>query len=293
MNISSKRQIPVVREAQGLAEWRKTLVAHDQRPLIGFVPTMGVLHEGHLSLIREAKQCAQYVVVSLFVNPTQFNHLKDFETYPRDETGDLLVAMQAGADLIFIPTPEIIYPNGAETWVNVNSLGDHLCGATRPNHFQGVCTVVTALFNLVQCQLAVFGEKDYQQLAIIRRMTRDLHLPVQIIGMPTYREVNGLAMSSRNERLSVHARSKAASIYKGLCVAQSLWREGVRQLTSLEAVVRQALPDVAVVDYLSFCDPHTLEPLEALNEHETILLAIACFIEEIRLIDNVILGRSI
>ena len=139
----------------------------------------------------------------------------------------------------------------------------------------------------------MFGEKDYQQLAIIRRMTHDLHLPVQIIGIPTYREVSGLAMSSRNERLSTPARSKAASIYQGLCAAQTVWREGARQLAFLEAVVRQALPDVAVVDYLSFCDPHTLEPLEALNEHETILLAIACFIEEVRLIDNVILGRSI
>ena len=293
MNISSTLHIPVVKDARGLAQWRSNLLASDQRPLIGFVPTMGFLHEGHLSLIREAKKHAQYVVVSIFVNPTQFNQKSDFESYPRDEDGDAFMAMEAGADLIFMPTPEVIYPSGAETWVNVGNLGNYLCGSSRPGHFRGVCTVVTALFNLVQCQVAVFGEKDYQQLAIIRRMTQDLHLPVKIIGMPTYRERDGLAMSSRNARLSEPARLEAVGIYRGLKTAQQHWDRGERQLDILGTVVQQALPRSAVIDYLSFCDPETLQPIVTSGQQDRVLLAIACFIDGVRLIDNIILGDLI
>lgn len=292
MNISSTLHIPVVRDAQGLAQWRSTLLSYDQRPLIGFVPTMGFLHEGHLSLIREAKLHAQYVVVSIFVNPTQFNQQSDFESYPRDEDGDLFVAMEAGADLIFMPTPDVIYPSGADTWVNVGDLGNYLCGSTRPGHFRGVCTVVTALFNLVQCQLAVFGEKDYQQLAIIRRMTRDLHLPVKIIGMPTYRERDGLAMSSRNARLSSKGRMEATHIYQGLKAVQQLWQRDERRFHILEEAAQQFLPPSLVIDYLSFCDLETLQPVKVFDQQVSVLLAIACFIDDVRLIDNIILGDS-
>ena len=292
--MNSKSLPLILNHAQDIKLWRKSLVNKGSQALLGFVPTMGFLHDGHLSLIREAKRRAQYVVVSIFVNPSQFNNSSDFEHYPRNEKRDIHLASLAGADAIFLPTVDVIYPRGAETWVNVGSLAKNLCGATRPGHFQGVCTVVTALFNLVGCQLAVFGEKDYQQLAIIRRMTQDLHLPVEIIGLPTFREANGLAMSSRNARLSESARQEAAGIYSALQKAQALWQQGQSKLSTLEQVIIKSLPDCAQIDYLSFCDPQTLQLLEVseqdLEQNTPILVAIACFIEEVRLIDNIILA---
>ena len=189
--------------------------------------------------------------------------------------------------------PSVIYPNGAQTWVNVGALGDHLCGATRPGHFRGVCTVVTALFNLVRCQVAVFGEKDYQQLSIIRQITRDLHLPVEVVGAPTAREESGLAMSSRNARLSLEGRAEAASIYEALCAARSLWERGERNVSALSSAVGQSLTTKANIDYLTFCDPNTLEPLDELGARKAVLVAIACFIEEVRLIDNLVLDTEV
>ena len=292
MNISSSHHSTLLYDATDLQRWRESLSSHDHRPLIGFVPTMGDLHEGHLSLVREAKRHAQYVVVSLFVNPTQFNNASDFEAYHRDESRDAQVAVNAGADAIFLPSPGVIYPSGAQTWVNVGALGDHLCGATRPGHFRGVCTVVNALFNLVRCQVAVFGEKDYQQLSIIRQMTRDLHLPVKIIGVPTARESGGLAMSSRNTRLTPAGRREAMSIYKSLTNAQRLWREGEREHSSLVEEVKRELSPLLKIDYLTLCDPHSLQPLADEQQTHTALLAIACFVEEVRLIDNLMLGSS-
>ena len=292
--MNSKSRALVFDRAQDLKRWRESLAYTGSQPLLGFVPTMGFLHEGHLSLIREAKRRAEYVVVSIFVNPSQFNNASDFEHYPRNEERDIHLASLAGADAIFIPTVDEIYPHGAETMVNVGALAQNLCGATRPGHFQGVCTVVTALFNLVGCQVAVFGEKDYQQLAIIRRMTRDLHLPVEIIGLPTYRETNGLAMSSRNARLSKRARQKAGSIYAALKEAQSLWQQGQTQLSILEQKIKASLPTNIRIDYLCFCNPQTLQLLDISKQSEssesTILVAIACFMEEVRLIDNIILA---
>lgn len=279
-------------DAQSIKEWRAQLSSHDSRPLIGLVPTMGFLHEGHLALIREAKRLAQYVVVSLFVNPTQFNQKADFESYPRDEEHDMELAGTAGADAMFIPRPEVIYPVGAQTWVNVEALAENLCGSSRPGHFQGVCTVVTALFNLVGCQLAVFGEKDYQQLAIIRQMTRDLHLPVQIIACPTYREETGLAMSSRNARLSAQGRIEASTIYQALSQAQTLWQDETSSLLQIDHEIKRLLSNELVIDYLQFCHPQTLKPysLDMETDHEQeLLVAIACFIEGVRLIDNIIL----
>ena len=254
---------------------------------------MGYLHRGHLSLIQEAKRRAQYVIVSIFVNPTQFNHRGDFDAYPRDEIGDAKAATEAGADALFIPDPSVIYPSGAQTWVNVGSLGDHLCGATRPGHFKGVCTVVTALFNLVQCQVAVFGEKDYQQLCIIRQMTHDLHLPVEIIGAPTAREESGLAMSSRNARLTSTGRLEATSIYRSLNAARAVWRRGERSISVLSRSMMNELSQQARLDYLTFSDPHTLQPLDHLNDQSQVLIAIACFIEGVRLIDNLVLDTEV
>ena len=292
MNIKSNAVL--LYQAQDLKSWRESLSRKDARPLIGFVPTMGFLHEGHLSLIKEAKRHAQYVIVSIFVNPSQFNDASDFEHYPRNEEQDIYLASQAGADAIFLPSVEVIYPHGAQTWVNVGALGDTLCGASRPGHFQGVCTVVTALFNLVGCQVAVFGEKDYQQLAIIRRMTQDLHLPVKIIGLATFREANGLAMSSHNARLSPQARQEASGIYSALQEAQNLWRQGQTSLLYLEQRIKEALPTCATIDYLSFCEPHSLQLLERLEQahdpSQPVLIAIACFVEKVRLIDNLILA---
>ena len=291
----NSKSLPLVfNQAQDLKRWRESLVYTDSLPLLGFVPTMGFLHEGHLSLIREAKRRAEYVVVSIFVNPSQFNNSSDFEHYPRNEERDIHLASLAGADAIFVPTVDEIYPHGSETLVNVGSLAQNLCGATRPGHFQGVCTVVTALFNLVGCQIAVFGEKDYQQLTIIRRMTRDLHLPVEIVGLPTYREGNGLAMSSRNARLSKIARQKAGKIYSALKEAQVLWQQGQTQLSVLEQSIKTSLPANSRIDYLSFCDPQTLQLLDVSerkqSQDSSILIAIACFMEDVRLIDNIILA---
>jgi len=251
---------------------------------------MGYLHEGHLSLIREARNLAQHVVVSIFVNPTQFNDPADFDRYPCDEAGDLKAAFSAGADAVFLPTPDIIYPQGAQTRVRVGSLAESLCGATRPGHFEGVCTVVMALFQLTQCQVAVFGEKDYQQLTIIRQMARDLHLPIEVISAPTVREYDGLAMSSRNARLTTKERYQAPCIYQGLKAASTAWAHGIREVDHLCDVVIQLLPVETRIDYLEFCDPRTLEPLRGnLNDYPSVLLAIACFLGDVRLIDNILI----
>ena len=274
-----------LRDAASLRAWRRSV-----RGKVAFVPTMGYLHEGHLALIRAARARADHVIVSVFVNPTQFNDPADFERYPRDEMGDLQAALDAGADVVFMPTPEVIYPRGSETRVMVGSLADWLCGATRPGHFEGVCTVVMALFQLTQCDLAIFGEKDYQQLAIIRQMTRDLHLPVQIIGYPTVREPDGVAMSSRNARLTRSDRQLAPSIYRGLLAAREAWRHGERRAEALCEVARSHLPESGRLDYLSVCDPITLTPLTGdLYDHESALMAVACHLGAVRLIDNMTL----
>ena len=290
IEMEANREIVIIRSATELVQWRANLVSETEKPLLGFVPTMGYLHEGHLALIHEAKRHAQYVIVSIFVNPTQFNSSDDFEHYPRDEEGDIKAAHLAGADAVFMPTKEVIYPQGAQTWVNVGSLGSALCGATRPGHFQGVCTVVTALFNLVQCQIAVFGEKDYQQVTIIRQIARDLHLPVQIISLPTVREADGLAMSSRNARLSFQGRQQAAGIYQGLLKAKESWNNEIKDIKTLTENILSTLPPMTRIDYLTFCDPSTLVPLESLERQSKVLLAIACFIEDVRLIDNIVLS---
>lgn len=283
----------VVRDASELNAWRE---AHVDRRLVvkakvALVPTMGYLHAGHLSLIREARAYADHVIVSIFVNPTQFNDPRDFAAYPRDEEGDINAAINAGADLIFLPTPKVIYPAGSQTRVRVGSLADPLCGATRPGHFEGVCTVVMALFQLTRCDFALFGEKDYQQLAIISRMTQDLHLPTEVIGCPTLRESDGLAMSSRNARLTSRDRESAPAIYQALRAVQASWRRGERSVDLLSQVALELLPGSAHVDYLSICDPISLEPYSSgsMIKAERALVAIACFLGEVRLIDNIML----
>jgi len=256
---------------------------------IGFVPTMGALHEGHLSLIRLAKKHSDFVVVSIFVNPTQFGPKEDFKKYPRNLKKDAALCQTAGADLIFAPVPEEIYPQGFSTYVNVEHLTQGLCGASRPGHFQGVATVVSKLFNIVQPDAAVFGQKDAQQLAVIRQMTRDLDLPVKIIGAPIVRERDGLAMSSRNRYLSLEERQQAVALSRALNMAQRLVKSGKRESGIVKRELIKVLKHYAPlgkIDYLEIVDNATLKPVKVIQKNT--LLALAVKFPSARLIDNIV-----
>jgi len=263
--------------------------ARYEKDYIGFVPTMGALHEGHAALVRAAKAQTAFVVVSVFVNPTQFGPKEDFAKYPRTLEADAKLCAEAGADLIFAPTVEEMYPLMPPlTTVDVSSLGDHLCGASRPGHFRGVCTVVLKLLNIVQPSFAFFGAKDYQQAAIIRRMVSDLNLFVGIEVVPTVREPDGLALSSRNRYLSADERKVAPGIYAALQVTKAR-AATVRDVPALEAELRAALSAIpgAKVDYASIVDADTLQPLTTLDRPA--VAAVAVFLGTTRLIDNIAL----
>jgi pantoate--beta-alanine ligase len=214
----------VIETRSGLRAWSEAEHAAGRR--VAFVPTMGALHAGHLSLVEEGRRVADRVVVSIFVNPTQFNDPQDFDGYPRDLELDLEACREAGVDAVWTPGVEDLYPEGASTWVEVEGLADPLCGATRPGHFRGVTTVVTKLFLAVRPDVAIFGEKDFQQLAVIRRMTRDLGFEIEILGGRTVREADGVALSSRNVRLGPRARQQARVIVESLELAESLISAG-------------------------------------------------------------------
>jgi pantoate--beta-alanine ligase len=253
---------------------------------IAFVPTMGYLHEGHLSLLREGRKRADLLVLSIFVNPTQFGAGEDLETYPRDLGRDVDLARSAGTDLIFAPEAEEMYPPGYATYVEVAGLGEGLCGASRPGHFRGVTTVVSKLFLLVQPQVALFGCKDFQQLAIIRRMTRDLHLPVEIVGMPIVREADGLALSSRNVYLSPGERRQALALSAVLGLARARVAGGERSAAAVIAAAKERIaqePD-ARIDYVQVCHQSTLAEMTELTPDAVLLLAVR--IGQTRLIDN-------
>jgi pantoate--beta-alanine ligase len=255
---------------------------------IGFVPTMGALHEGHLSLIRLAKKHSEFVVVSIFVNPTQFGPKEDFKKYPRDLKKDAALCQSAGADRIFSPSPEEIYPKGFSTYVNVENLTQGLCGASRPGHFRGVATVVSKLFNIVQPDAAVFGQKDAQQLAVIRRMTRDLDLPVKIIGAPIVREADGLAMSSRNAYLTLEERKQAVALSRALKLAGLKVRNGVKDVKAVKAEMIRLLKREAPlgkIDYIEIVDNATLRPVRLIQKNT--LIALAVKFPSARLIDNI------
>ncbi len=257
---------------------------------VGFVPTMGYLHEGHLSLVRYAKQGCASVAVSIFVNPTQFGPQEDLEKYPRDLERDLSLLEAEGVDLVWTPTAEIMYPPGYQTWVTVEALTQPLEGKQRPGHFRGVTTVVTKLFAAVQPQWAFFGQKDAQQARVIQRMTRDLNLPVGIVVCPIVREPDGLAMSSRNTYLRPAERQAATVLYRALQAAQSAFEAGERDAEALRGVMRatiQAEP-LARLQYVSCADPDTLEELHGPIERG--LLSMAVFVGQTRLIDNLLLG---
>ena len=256
---------------------------------IALVPTMGFFHEAHLELMRVAKRHADTAVISLFVNPMQFRPEEDFRDYPRDLEGDLGKARAVGVDLAFVPSPEEMYPPGFQAKVDIPRLSQHLCGKSRPGHFQGVATVVLKLFNIVRPHLAIFGQKDYQQLAVISRMVRDLNLDLHIVGVPTIRDSDGLAMSSRNAYLSRDERASARSLKNALDLARDMVGQGERDTERIKERIATFIHDhpLTEVEYIALCDPVTLEDFETI-EGET-LLALAVKIGKARLIDNCII----
>lgn len=273
-----------------ISEWRRERVAQVRRgSTLGFVPTMGALHAGHISLVKGSRSRGDFVVVSIFVNPKQFGPGEDFGRYPRDIERDAALAEEAQADLLFAPDADEIYPAGFSTSVDVGSLGATLEGASRPGHFRGVATIVLKLFHLVAPDAAYFGEKDAQQLAVIRRMVRDLHLPIEIVGLPTVRDPDGLAMSSRNTYLSADERSAALRIPAALGDARDACRRGERSAVTLREIVLERLGrDGSVVpDYVALVQPATFA-LVPLVEREALLL-IAARVGKTRLIDNMLL----
>jgi pantoate--beta-alanine ligase len=262
------------------------------RPLV-LVPTMGALHQGHLDLMRHAREIAGpggTVAASIFVNPIQFDRAGDLAAYPQPLEDDLAKCRATGVDLVFTPQADRMYFPDRSITITENLLSKNLCGATRPGHFDGVCTVVMKLFNLFQPDAAVFGEKDYQQLAIIRRMVRDLDVPVEIAGHPTVREPDGLAMSSRNTRLTPEHRADAPRIRRALEGARSLLQFGERSAAPFLAAARKHLEDSPFLelDYLELVDAETLQPIGQIKRPA--LLAVAAFYGEVRLIDNIVLG---
>ena len=255
---------------------------------VGFVPTMGYLHEGHTSLINIARKYTDVVVVSIFVNPIQFGPSEDYDRYPRDIERDKEILEKMGVDVMFYPSVDDMYPKGFTTYVEVKGLSDKLCGRYRPGHFRGVTTVVAKLFNIVMPDVAVFGEKDAQQAIIIKRMVRDLNFPVKIIVGPTVREPDGLAMSSRNEYLTEEERKVAPAIYQSLLLAKSLVEQGERDTSKIIAAMREFLSkyDRIKVEYIEIVDKEELNPIERLEKGEA-LIAIAAYLGKARLIDNI------
>ena len=277
--------VRTVEEMKALSRrWR------DEGKTIGFVPTMGYLHEGHLSLVRRAREENDRVVVSIFVNPTQFGPNEDYNRYPRDLDRDMKLLEPIGVDAVFYPSVEEMYPEGYRTYVEVVGITDKLCGASRPGHFRGVCTVCTKLFNIVMPHRAYFGKKDFQQYVVIKNMVRDLNMDIEIVPMPIVREPDGLAMSSRNTYLSPEERQAATCLYRSLKRAVELFESGERDASKIrEEVVRviEAEP-LARIDYVEVVDPETFEPVERVEKGT--LVALAVFVGPARLIDNVQLG---
>jgi len=256
---------------------------------LGLVPTMGALHEGHLSLIRAAKAKSDVVASSIFVNPTQFGPNEDFSRYPRDLEKDLALLERDGVDLVFVPSVEEMYPQQSVTWVAVEGLSDRLCGKSRPGHFRGVATVVAKLFNIVEPDIAFFGQKDAAQVAIIRRMVRDLNMPVAIEACPIVREPDGLALSSRNAYLSPQQRQDALGLFRSLLRVRELFADGERNPAILIKAAKNVLSGSSAVrlDYFEIVDPDELTPLALINQPA--LVAVAAFVGNTRLIDNIVL----
>lgn len=257
---------------------------------VGLVPTMGYLHSGHLSLVSRAKQECEYVIVTIFVNPTQFGANEDLSKYPRDLERDLELLKPLGVDVVWNPSAETMYPLGYQTWVNVEALTHPLEGAMRPEHFKGVTTVVSKLFNATQPHKAYFGQKDAQQVAVIRRMTLDLNFPIEIVVCPTLREDDGLAMSSRNKYLNEAERKAATVLFRSLSEAKKLFEAGERDAEKIRNKMKEVLDNepLAKTQYVSCADYDSLEELNLIDNKA--LLSMAVFIDKSRLIDNFVLG---
>lgn len=273
--------IRAIKEMQNRANlWRR------ENFIIGFVPTMGYLHEGHLSLVRMAKRMADKVVVSIFVNPLQFGPKEDYEVYPRDPERDLSLLEREQVEVVFMPDAEEMYPQGYQTYVEVSNLTQGLCGAFRPGHFKGVTTVVLKLFNIVKPHFAIFGKKDYQQLKVIQRMVNDLNLEIEIVAAPTIRDWDGLALSSRNTYLSQEERRSALALYQSLKLAERLILGGERRAERIRELMQEYIEKFPhnKVQYIEIVNPETLERVDVIKED--VLIALAVYVGKTRLIDN-------
>ncbi len=279
----------IIRRISEMQQWSERARQAGRR--IAFVPTMGFLHEGHVSLIREGRKRGDALVVSIFVNPIQFNQKEDFEAYPRDLERDRQILEDLAVDVLFCPEAQEMYPEGFQTFVTVEKLSEPLCGRYRPGHFRGVATVVTKLFHIVKPHVAIFGQKDFQQYVLIRRLVQDLNLDIEIVGLPTVREADGLACSSRNVRLSPEQRREGVRLFRALQAAQEMVRAGERQADAILARVREIItgPEITL-EYASLCDPETLEEVAEVVGHT--LLAVAAWVGKVRLIDNILLTPS-
>jgi len=283
--------VKVIEDIAGMRSYVSGIKARGDT--IGLVPTMGYLHEGHLSLMRKARELTDHVVISIFVNPTQFGPNEDLDRYPRNFERDLDLASSVGVECIFHPRSQDIYPKGYATYIHVEGLSSVLCGVSRPTHFRGVATVVAKLFNIVEPDIAVFGEKDYQQLVIIRRMVADLNMKVKIVGYPIVREKDGLAMSSRNRYLSQQERKKATVLSRALKRAEDMFNNGERDASAIrEALVEMIMgEDGCNIDYVEIVDADYLSRLRTIDRKAVIALAVN--IGKARLIDNTILDPSL
>ena len=278
---------------KGISELRNTIASIKKNSrLIGFIPTMGYLHEGHVSLIRKARLDTDCVVVSIFVNPIQFGPKEDFKRYPRDLDRDLKLCKANAVDIVFAPEAESIFPEDFLTYVNVEGLSDVLCGSSRPGHFKGVTTIVAKLFNIVRPNIAYFGQKDAQQAVVIEKMVKDLNMPLRIRVMPTVREKDGLAMSSRNIYLKPEERKEALSLYKSLKLAEELYKKGERNPEAIISKMRNLIlrhRDLNI-DYISIVDINTLKTIDRISGKA--LVAVAAWVGKTRLIDNVVLKED-
>ena len=275
----------VVETVAAMRQVRKNL----EEP-VGFVATMGFFHEGHLSLVRKARAVNASVVVSIFVNPAQFGPTEDFHTYPRDLPRDLSLLEKERVDVVFAPSVEEMYPEGFNSWIDVEGVTERLEGASRPGHFRGVATVVNKLFNIIQPNVSYFGQKDAQQAVVIKKMVRELDMDLEIITMPTVREPDGLAISSRNVGLNPEERKAAPILHRALRLAQELWGKGEKDAESIRKQMRELIQKepLASIDYVSIADPYTLEEMEEVRAPALVSLAVK--IGKTRLIDNVVVG---
>ncbi len=273
-----------------ISETRNLLSRLRNKGSLGLVPTMGYLHEGHMMLIRKSVEECESTVVSIFVNPAQFGPNEDLEKYPRDEEGDLRKCEEAGVDVVFMPSVAEMYPEGSSVYVNEDVISRILCGADRPTHFRGVLTVVAKLFNIVQPDVAYFGAKDYQQALLIKRMVRDLNFPQEINVLPTYREADGLAMSSRNKYLNDEERKQAVVLSEALALAERMYGDGERNVAKIKGAVREYIgtAPLGAISYVEILDAEDLRDIEEIERRAVVALAVK--FGKARLIDNMVIG---